>query len=144
MLLELTMLLESLHSGFGVFQYLTLRAILGVLTALLISLMVGPLMIRRLSRYAIGQTVRDDGWQPMLAIANADESKPHVRFDIRWNRFVAKAGTARSVRAWERRSRHSLSWRRSSCRRWRSPSRASPERDVRRARTGSGRTVRVG
>jgi len=61
MLLEVTMLLESLHSGFGVFQYLTLRAILGVLTALLISLLVGPFMIRRLSRYSIGQTVRDDG-----------------------------------------------------------------------------------
>ncbi len=43
------------------FQYLTLRAILGVLTALAISLVVGPFMIRRLSKFQIGQTVRDDG-----------------------------------------------------------------------------------
>jgi phospho-N-acetylmuramoyl-pentapeptide-transferase len=61
MLLLLTEWLTRLHSGFGVFQYLTLRAILGVLTALAISLVVGPAMIRRLSHYRIGQTVRDDG-----------------------------------------------------------------------------------
>lgn len=61
MLLEVTDYLTRFHSGFGVFQYLTLRAILGVLTALTISLIVGPSMIRRLSRFQIGQTVRDDG-----------------------------------------------------------------------------------
>jgi len=61
MLLYLTEYLTQFHSGFNVFQYLTLRAILGVLTALLISLLVGPLMIRRLSHYQIGQMVRDDG-----------------------------------------------------------------------------------
>ncbi len=61
MLLALTDQLIALHSGFSVFQYLTLRAILGVLTALGISLLVGPTMIRRLSKLQIGQTVRDDG-----------------------------------------------------------------------------------
>jgi phospho-N-acetylmuramoyl-pentapeptide-transferase len=61
MLLYLTNYLASLDSSFNVFQYLTLRAILGVLTALLISFVVGPSMIRRLSVYRIGQTVRDDG-----------------------------------------------------------------------------------
>ncbi len=61
MLLSLTQWLEQYHSGFGVFQYLTLRAILGVLTALVISLLVGPPMIRHLSHFQIGQTVRDDG-----------------------------------------------------------------------------------
>ena len=69
MLLALAQYLETLHSGFGVFQYLTLRAILGVLTALLISLLVGPSMIRRLSRHQIGQTVRDDGPQSHLSKA---------------------------------------------------------------------------
>lgn len=44
-----------------VFQYLTFRAILGTLTALIISLLVGPSMIRRLSQYQIGQSIRDDG-----------------------------------------------------------------------------------
>ncbi|MGH6636558.1 MAG: phospho-N-acetylmuramoyl-pentapeptide-transferase [Gammaproteobacteria bacterium] len=66
MLLTLTEYLTGLHSGFNVFQYLTLRTILGVLTALLISLLVGPFMIRRLSRYRIGQSVRNDGPQSHL------------------------------------------------------------------------------
>jgi phospho-N-acetylmuramoyl-pentapeptide-transferase len=61
MLLYLAEFLERFHSGFNVFQYLTLRAILGVLTALIISFAVGPIMIRRLSFYQIGQQVRDDG-----------------------------------------------------------------------------------
>ena len=61
MLLVLTEWLAATYSGFNVFQYLTLRAILGALTALAISLMVGPFVIRRLSRARIGQTVRDDG-----------------------------------------------------------------------------------
>ena len=61
MLLYLAEYLTQFHSGFGVFQYLTLRAILGALTALLISFVVGPAMIRRLNHYQIGQTVRNDG-----------------------------------------------------------------------------------
>lgn len=61
MLLYLTDYLTQFHSGFGVFQYLTLRAILGALTALLISFLVGPAMIRKLSHYQVGQIVRDDG-----------------------------------------------------------------------------------
>jgi phospho-N-acetylmuramoyl-pentapeptide-transferase len=50
-----------------VFRYLTLRAILGVLTALAIALLVGRPMIRRLRAYKIGQTVRDDGPQSHLS-----------------------------------------------------------------------------
>lgn len=61
MLLILTDYLVQFDSGFGVFQYITLRAILGVLTALIISFIVGPKMIAKLSQYQIGQTVRDDG-----------------------------------------------------------------------------------
>jgi len=61
MLFSLIEYLTQLHSGFSVLQYLTLRGILGVLTALLISLMVGPTMIRRLQSKQIGQVVRDDG-----------------------------------------------------------------------------------
>ena len=66
MLLYLFQSLEHLYSGFSVVQYLTLRAILGALTALVISLWLGPLMIRRLSFYQIGQQVRDDGPQTHL------------------------------------------------------------------------------
>ena len=61
MLYSLAEYLTQFHSGFNVFQYLTLRSILGVLTALLIALIVGPAMIRYLSSYNIGQNVRNDG-----------------------------------------------------------------------------------
>lgn len=69
MLLYITDYLMQFHSGFGVFQYLTLRAILGILTALVISFIVGPVMIRKLSHYQIGQHVRDDGPQAHLTKA---------------------------------------------------------------------------
>ena len=61
MLLFLTEFFSQYESGFGVFQYLTLRGILAAGTALAISLLCGPLMIRRLSARQIGQTVRTDG-----------------------------------------------------------------------------------
>ena len=57
---------EHIH-GFAVFQYLTLRAILGVLTALGISLLLGPWFIRRLAELKIGQAVRTDGPQTHLS-----------------------------------------------------------------------------
>ena len=57
---------EHIH-GFAVFQYLTLRAILGVLTALCISLLLGPWFIRRLAELKIGQSVRSDGPQSHLS-----------------------------------------------------------------------------
>ncbi len=69
MLLYLTDWLTQFNSGFSVFRYLTLRGILGVLTALIISFVVGPAMIRRLRQYKIGQTVRDDGPQSHLSKA---------------------------------------------------------------------------
>jgi phospho-N-acetylmuramoyl-pentapeptide-transferase len=69
MLMYLAEYLSQYHGGFNVFQYLTLRAILGVLTALVISFVVGPKMIRYLSRYQIGQPVRDDGPQTHLVKA---------------------------------------------------------------------------
>ena len=43
------------YSGFHLFSYLTMRAILGVLTALVIALLVGPGMIKRLVELKIGQ-----------------------------------------------------------------------------------------
>ncbi|MGB5621229.1 MAG: phospho-N-acetylmuramoyl-pentapeptide-transferase [Gammaproteobacteria bacterium] len=61
MLLYLTEYLTRFESAFNVFGYLTMRAIMGALTALLIALLVGPWMIRRLSFHQIGQTVREFG-----------------------------------------------------------------------------------
>lgn len=69
MLYWLSTILTDYIGPLSVFQYLTLRGILGVLTALMISLWVGPHMIRKLSHYQIGQTVRDDGPQSHLSKA---------------------------------------------------------------------------
>lgn len=65
----LTTELTGWYSGFNAFHYITLRAILSTLTALLIALLVGPAMIRKLSQYNIGQTIRDDGPQSHLSKA---------------------------------------------------------------------------
>ncbi len=61
MLLYFAEYLMQFDPGFRVFQYLTFRAILGALTALIISFIVGPVMIRRLTSNKIGQSVREDG-----------------------------------------------------------------------------------
>jgi phospho-N-acetylmuramoyl-pentapeptide-transferase len=53
-------LAQDIH-GFNVFNYITLRAVLAALTALAISFMVGPGLIRKLTHYKVGQAVRDDG-----------------------------------------------------------------------------------
>jgi phospho-N-acetylmuramoyl-pentapeptide-transferase len=57
----LTEKLTAYYSGFNVFSYLTFRAILATVSALGFSLVFGPKMIARLSRYQIGQVVRQDG-----------------------------------------------------------------------------------
>jgi len=62
-LLFLSEYLAQYYSGFHVFQYITLRGILGTITALLISLLVGPAMIRHLALIKFGQPIRDDGPQ---------------------------------------------------------------------------------
>lgn len=62
MLFYLTEYLSEFQSGFNVFSYLSMRAILGALTALIISFVIGPRMISRLSlNQAAGQPVRTDG-----------------------------------------------------------------------------------
>jgi len=61
--------LTGFYSGFRVFNYLTLRSILAALTALTISLVVGPTMIRKLAEHQVGQRVRSDGPQSHLTKA---------------------------------------------------------------------------
>ncbi len=63
MLLYFADFLMTFDSGFRVFHYLTFRAILGVLTSLAIAFLVGPTMIRKLSRKKIGQSIRELGPQ---------------------------------------------------------------------------------
>jgi len=69
MLLELAKLLEDWISGFHVFQYLTFRAIMSALTALAVSLLVGPSVIRKLAQIKAGQVIRSDGPQTHLVKA---------------------------------------------------------------------------
>ncbi|WP_136248572.1 phospho-N-acetylmuramoyl-pentapeptide-transferase [Halomonas borealis] len=69
MLLFLAELLAQFQSAFHVFNYLTLRMILGTLTALVLCLWLGPKVIRRLVERQIGQAVRDDGPQSHLSKA---------------------------------------------------------------------------
>ena len=69
MLLWLSEWLANYFHAFHVFQYLTLRAILGILTALAMALLLGPAIIRQLSSHHVGQVVRDDGPQSHLSKA---------------------------------------------------------------------------
>lgn len=69
MLLWLFEYLAQFEPSFLVFQYLTLRSILSVLTALVFSFVFGPIMIEKLSVRQIGQTIREDGPQSHLSKA---------------------------------------------------------------------------
>ncbi len=63
-------LLYPLHAtigGFNVFRYITVRSIGGAMTAFLLMIVLGPLFIRALRRFQIGQVVRDDGPETHLA-----------------------------------------------------------------------------
>ena len=69
MLLMLSQWLQGLSPEFGflrVFQYLTLRAVLAAMTALIIGLIAGPRVIRMLTALKIGQPVRDYAMQTHL------------------------------------------------------------------------------
>jgi phospho-N-acetylmuramoyl-pentapeptide-transferase len=67
MLYWLSEYLQEYLRSFAVFQYLTVRAIMSVLTALGICLLFGPWVIRRLTEMRIGQAVRSDGPQSHLS-----------------------------------------------------------------------------
>jgi phospho-N-acetylmuramoyl-pentapeptide-transferase len=66
MLLELAQWLAQDFRGFNVFNYITLRAVLATMTALTISFVAGPRVIRWLTEKKIGQSVRTDGPQTHL------------------------------------------------------------------------------
>jgi phospho-N-acetylmuramoyl-pentapeptide-transferase len=66
MLLELFQWLSQDYRVFSVFNYLTLRAVLATMTALIIGLIAGPAVIRKLTSWKIGQAVRSDGPQTHL------------------------------------------------------------------------------
>lgn len=57
----------TVATGFNVLTYITMRVILSILTALTVSLCLGPWLIRSLQKLQMGQVVRDDGPQSHLA-----------------------------------------------------------------------------
>ena len=61
MFLELLSFLSTLDTGFNVLSYLTVRAVFAMMTALLITLVLGKWIISKLQEYQIGQVIRDDG-----------------------------------------------------------------------------------
>jgi phospho-N-acetylmuramoyl-pentapeptide-transferase len=61
MLVWLSDYLIQFDNNFAVVQYITVRGIFSILTAMAVSLIIGPTMIRRLNYHQIGQVVRDDG-----------------------------------------------------------------------------------
>src|SRR5699024_3515978 len=61
MLVWVSEFLVRYHTFFNVFSYITVRAILALLTALLFCLWIGPKVIRKLQLLQIGQVVRNDG-----------------------------------------------------------------------------------
>ena len=70
MLLSLAQWLQSISPEYGylrVFQYLTFRAVMAALTALLIGLMAGPAVIRKLAELKIGQPIRGYGVEAHLS-----------------------------------------------------------------------------
>jgi phospho-N-acetylmuramoyl-pentapeptide-transferase len=69
MLLELAEYFSRDIRALNVFSYITLRAVLAAMTALIISFVAGPAMIRKLTAYKIGQAVRSDGPQSHLTKA---------------------------------------------------------------------------
>ncbi|HCO10906.1 MAG TPA: phospho-N-acetylmuramoyl-pentapeptide-transferase [Gammaproteobacteria bacterium] len=69
MLVWLSDYLMQFNSAFAVLQYITVRGIFSVLTALGVSLLVGPILIRALNANQIGQVIRDDGPQSHLSKA---------------------------------------------------------------------------
>src|ERR1700693_4837723 len=69
MLLALASWVASDVRTVNVFGYITLRAVLATMTALMISFLIGPKMIRKLAQYKIGQSVREDGPQTHLTKA---------------------------------------------------------------------------
>ena len=69
MMLLIGQWLSGVDAGFEVVRYITLRAIFAALTALIVCLLMGPRLIRWLTRENIGQSIRDDGPQTHLVKA---------------------------------------------------------------------------
>ena len=61
MLLYVFRWLAEIESVFGVVEYIAFRTVVATGTALCIGLLIGPVMIRMLNAYQLGDSIRDDG-----------------------------------------------------------------------------------
>ena len=66
MLLEIFNWLAKDYSAFHIFNYISLRAVLAIITTLIISFVLSPWFIRKLGDYSFGQYVRTDGIEEHL------------------------------------------------------------------------------
>ncbi|MFZ0390596.1 MAG: phospho-N-acetylmuramoyl-pentapeptide-transferase [Calditrichia bacterium] len=66
MLADLLYQFKDVYFGFNLFRYITVRAALAAITALLFSLIIGPRIIRKLQQKQIGEEIRKDGPQTHL------------------------------------------------------------------------------
>jgi len=69
MIYKLLYAFHEVSGAFNVFRYITFRAVLGMLTALLLALFLGPRLINALRKLRVGQSIRDDGPQSHLSKA---------------------------------------------------------------------------
>ena len=105
MLLELARWLQQLDGLFRLFNYITFRGILAALTALGLSLWLGPAAIRRLAQLKGGQPIRKDGPQSAEYTTSAFKwdgrslklAKMDAPLAIRWSRTIPKAAKVTTV-----------------------------------------------
>ena len=71
---------------FNVFRYITFRSAMSAVTALLVALSLGPLMIRWLKRAQIGQSIREEGPKSHFAKAGTEAPRKVVEFRVGHNR----------------------------------------------------------
>lgn len=88
MLVWIAEFLTKYNSDFHVISYITVRAILALLTALWLSLWIGPKVIRRLQLLKFGQVVRNDGPESHFAKRYANDGRCHDSFRHRCEHII--------------------------------------------------------
>ena len=87
--------LRDLWFGFNVFKYITFRAVMAALTAFLISVIFGPIVIRLLKRLNFGQYIRKEFVEDLHGITKHKEGTPYdgrTSYNIRYHCFDAVMG----------------------------------------------------
>jgi phospho-N-acetylmuramoyl-pentapeptide-transferase len=72
--------LKKYFSGFNLFQYITFRATMAAITALLIAFLIGPYILKMLRKYQIGELIRTDGPQPIRKERHPDHGRHYYSF----------------------------------------------------------------